>query len=978
MKKFILLITTALMCACVAAETIEALVENAIATKFSPEKLAETEKFLNEKPIASTNDFYRRKFDRALNFGFYEKAIEIAQTWEKLATGDDLLWPKWEKSWITFYLGDVEKGIALSEEVYKYMSYPNQEATFSVQLAEKYVKIGRISLAQDALKRAQKATNRTRMESRNPKGFTLCGMAKVDFGIQKVNAQIEALKGNYENALKSLDLILTDRSRSMIKDCQGLYPTWNPGVIEYLKGLEVKINLLISFNKNYLAQLNLREMVVVAAENDQLVLFSANIFESLTELSLSNQSWLDALKFSKVNEKIDPPRESPVNVRSLRIRRGQLDALIGLAKWSEALALQESTDKLAGQSSTFASLWHSPLRRSLVSLKNGKVTEALAMSKEALATQTALTGSNHYLTSQAQGVYAMALHQFGDLPAARLHFESAVSGFVRPHGIVSGSDNTGNNKLYSQFILQDYMRLLESDYKAGDMTAADKAFKVGEMMRGSTVQRSIIEAAARSSTTVKSLSDIVRQEQDSNNQLSALYDFLTRKLNEDHSQLSTDSIKEARQQIASLEIEIKKLSNRITTEFPDYSNLVTPQPATLSEVARKLSKDEALLSFLVTPERSYAWCVTADRAPQWIGIDINQNEVNALVGDLRKTLDLSQQLNQEPLKRFDTVSSFNLYQKFLSPMKMAWQGKESLVISPSGKLSQIPWSVVLTQAPQKSATYAEMPWLINQVAVSHVPSVSGWMALKGLPVGTSNRKPYIGFGDPSFALASLETANAAEIKARGKSLNLEMPLMSTLQYNELPALPETRAEILAIAKALNADTNKDVYLGDRATKANVMNQPLNDRRVISFATHGLVAGDLPQLSQPALAMAGTNNPKESPLLTLEDVMNLKLDADWVVLSACNTASSDGKGDEALSGLGRGFFYAGARSILATHWSVESNSATALVSQTFENYGADNTTTRAQALRAAQLKMVGGKFGHPYYWSAYALVGDGGR
>jgi CHAT domain-containing protein len=116
---------------------------------------------------------------------------------------------------------------------------------------------------------------------------------------------------------------------------------------------------------------------------------------------------------------------------------------------------------------------------------------------------------------------------------------------------------------------------------------------------------------------------------------------------------------------------------------------------------------------------------------------------------------------------------------------------------------------------------------------------------------------------------------------------------------------------------------------------------------------------------------------------------LKLDADWVVLSACNTAAGDGAGAEAISGLGRGFFYAGSRALLVTHWPVETRSARQLVSTLFERYAADPKLSRAEALRQASLavmedtaKDAGGKalfsYAHPLFWAPYALVGDGGR
>lgn len=209
---------------------------------------------------------------------------------------------------------------------------------------------------------------------------------------------------------------------------------------------------------------------------------------------------------------------------------------------------------------------------------------------------------------------------------------------------------------------------------------------------------------------------------------------------------------------------------------------------------------------------------------------------------------------------------------------------------------------------------------------------------------------------------------------------------SALRYGDIPALPETRDELLAIAKELGANPTADVLLGERASRQSVLQAnasgALGKKRVIAFATHGLMAGDLPNLTQPALALAATgadNTNPLAPLLTLEDVLTLKLNADWVVLSACNTAAADGKAEEALSGLARGFFYAGSRSLLVTHWAVESESAKALTTATFAHYSANPNAPKAESLRQAMLKVMAvPQYAHPAYWAPYALVGDGGR
>jgi CHAT domain-containing protein len=168
---------------------------------------------------------------------------------------------------------------------------------------------------------------------------------------------------------------------------------------------------------------------------------------------------------------------------------------------------------------------------------------------------------------------------------------------------------------------------------------------------------------------------------------------------------------------------------------------------------------------------------------------------------------------------------------------------------------------------------------------------------------------------------------------------------------------------------------------------------LSRRRVVMFATHGLVPGDLDGLSQPALALTPrqiAGGDTGDGLLTMGDILALRLDADWVVLSACNTAAGNGQGAEAMSGLGRAFFYAGARALLVTYWPVETESAKRLTTDLFARQAADPTLSRARALRETMLAMIDGtavadgtapaaqlSHAHPLFWAPFGLLGDGG-
>jgi CHAT domain-containing protein len=174
----------------------------------------------------------------------------------------------------------------------------------------------------------------------------------------------------------------------------------------------------------------------------------------------------------------------------------------------------------------------------------------------------------------------------------------------------------------------------------------------------------------------------------------------------------------------------------------------------------------------------------------------------------------------------------------------------------------------------------------------------------------------------------------------------------------------------------------DVHLGSDASEAAVKQTALADYRVVYFATHGLVAGDVAGLGEPSLALTLPKQPTDvdDGLLTASEVAQLKLNADWVVLSACNTAAADKPGAEALSGLARAFFYAGARALLISHWSVDSEAATRLTTSTFAVMKADPKLGRAEALRNAMLSYMNDRGSplnaYPAFWAPFSIIGEG--
>jgi CHAT domain-containing protein len=199
----------------------------------------------------------------------------------------------------------------------------------------------------------------------------------------------------------------------------------------------------------------------------------------------------------------------------------------------------------------------------------------------------------------------------------------------------------------------------------------------------------------------------------------------------------------------------------------------------------------------------------------------------------------------------------------------------------------------------------------------------------------------------------------------------------------LAPLPETADEVRRVGARLNADPNS-ILLGAAASEANLRRQALGDYTVLYFATHGLLPGELRCESEPGLALSppsgAASSTADDGLLDASEVASLQLNAELVVLSACNTAAGGGRfGGEALSGLAESFFYAGARTLVASHWQVPSLATVRLMTGLFDRAGPQLSGGIAESLRQAQLAVASeAATAHPYYWAAFTVIGDGGR
>lgn len=490
----------------------------------------------------------------------------------------------------------------------------------------------------------------------------------------------------------------------------------------------------------------------------------------------------------------------------------------------------------------------------------------------------------------------------------------------------------------------------------------------------------LAQMAARVSAGDGELARTARKKQD----LIALYGRmdkdLIKALAKPRSQGREDGqVSRLRARIADVENDIAGVDRLLAKKFPDFAELAKPKPLEAKEIQRLLGKDEALVTYQVQHDKTFVWAVTRSGLA-WAKIGKGRKALDEAVAAVRKSVDLKalQGGEVEPVRLNDLHA---LYRDVLGPVEGSIRNKRHLLVVPAGALTSLPFHMLVTTSPGEGPDdYAGADWLIKRHATTTLPSVSSLRALRVLATRSKARKPLIGFGDPLYG-DKAKRAGDAVTRSYTEFFRNERPDRSVLVAGLSP-LPGTRDELIAVAGSLGAPRSA-LRLGADASEAKIKAEALDDYRVVYIATHGLVAGEIGGLGEPALSFTipETLDDKDDGLLLASEAAQLKLDADWVVLSACNTAAGHKPGAEALSGLARAFFYAGARALLVSHWPAEDNAAARLTSQTFAKLAANPGMGRSEALRRVMLDMINDKSNatnaYPALWAPFVVVGKGG-
>lgn len=712
----------------------------------------------------------------------------------------------------------------------------------------------------------------------------------------------------------------------------------------------------------------------------------------------------------EIANKVGVPEDSQATVQVL----SQLAGILTLRRQNaEAGAMFARIDKaVTGWDPRRRQVFELNPSRILSLYGSGQLDAGIAAAEQLVKKQIARVGENHFDAASARGTLAMGLMRAGRDAEAIGEYKAAIPVMMAGANENADDENTTVVAARSQrlqAIVESYLMLL-ARAEGTNKTVGEETFSLADAIRGRSVQQALAASSARAAAKNPALAELVRKEQDLTKQVNAQLGTLNNVLALPAAERDDKGVAQIQASIAALRGQRDKARQEIKQKFPIYADLVSPRPPSVADIRATLADDEAMLSFYFGQNASFVWAVPKSGPVAFAAVPAKIGDIESKIRKLREALEPQAAMISD-IPPFDLALGNELYELLLKPVESGWKPAKNLIVVTNGALGLLPLSLLPTAKVEVAADedplfvgYRNVPWLARTHAVSTVPSAAALRTLRQLPPGKPGRGDLVAFGDPYFNRDQQAEADAGEkvqVADAGGNVTRGGPLkrrnspklegVDSAELGLLPRLPDTADELKSIALALQADPSKVLFLGKDATESAVKTMNLSGFRILAFATHGLIPGELNGLTQPALALSSPAVTGEGGdgLLTMEEILGLKLDADWVILSACNTGAGAGAGAEAASGLGRAFFYAGTRALLVTNWSVHSQSARQLVTDLFKRQADDPKLSRSEALRQAAMALVDGPgylnsegktefaYAHPLFWAPYTIIGDGG-
>lgn len=636
----------------------------------------------------------------------------------------------------------------------------------------------------------------------------------------------------------------------------------------------------------------------------------------------------------------------------------------------------------------------------------GRRPDAEALYRQALEIRRAALGDDHPDTAVGYANLAFNLgaqaHYAQAEPYAAIAAASARRLRLRERGVAADRGDEGAVRPGDGAPFRIYLATAAGLAERAPRSlpaVRSRAFLAAQDLDQSAAGEALAQAAARVAAGKAGLADIVRRRQDLAVIMRGHEARLLAALGQDDAAMVTAM----RQELSRAGEEMARLQAEIRSRFPRYAELVSPEALSLDVVRARLARGEGLL--LVVPSNADVHVFAVSRSNvAWRRVADGARPVATAVATLRCQTDPdtcrapppASEAGENDLPGFDRQAAYGLYRDLVRPVESALAGVRTLYVVSTGPLSGLPLGILQTAAPgtqgDRAPGLADAPWLADRYALVTLPSVSSLRVLDAFKA-TPGRHPLAAYGDP--VLSGYQPAGGArgELRAfRGLSAEGAALADPAILRQGLAALPGTRAELKAMAQALGAPAAA-LHMGEQATEAAVKaSRDLAQAQVVIFATHGLLPRTLKGLQEPGLVLTppAVATAEDDGVLTASEAARLSLSADWVILSACNTAAADGTpGAEGLSGLTKAFLYAGAGALMVSHWQVGDDVTAALTVQTIALQRANPRLSKAQALQAAMRAVRTGRspdgmplpgwspiWAHPGSWAPFVLVSAG--
>jgi CHAT domain-containing protein len=502
-------------------------------------------------------------------------------------------------------------------------------------------------------------------------------------------------------------------------------------------------------------------------------------------------------------------------------------------------------------------------------------------------------------------------------------------------------------------------------------------FEAAQLVQGNLTAQYIAKAAARLAAGEGKVSVALRQLQDTELALKTLFNDRDAEARKPASLQDPKRLAQLDAAIVAAQAKRNDAEAAAQAAAPAYGQLIQAY-ATTKDVTGLLDPTEGFVAIYLGEKSGFGFLVTRAGVTAY-RVPLTLETAAKAVEHLRQTAEAGADDRGRPrIPVFDVAGAFDLYQQLLAPIAGKLDGIDRIVISSDGPLLSLPFEMLVTdKTPAVSnGDYRKVPFLLKRFALSYVPAPQTFVRLRQIK-GSQAPEPYVAFGN-------FEKPTYAQFAATFPRDRCASDLDALQQLADLPG---TNDELLEVGRLLDV-RNRDIVLGDDFTKAKLERTNLKKFRVVHLATHAFLPSELHCLSEPSILMSAPAKAvnADDAFLYSGEILQLPLDADLVILSACNTAGPSGAAGESLSGLARAFFYAGSRGLLVTQWSVDDDSAQFLTTKTMLGMK-PGTVPRdtTLALRQAKLERLetagrpGGPsliFSHPFAWAPFVLIGDG--